>query len=164
MAKNINFWKMENYCFWLKLEHFQEKCDPKPCIMMYLGYIHLIHMVPVTFGKKKFKSWKNGPFWAKLRRVKMAWTFFLNFPQFFAWKTGFKLHPEKKFLDISTGPRRPVGQIAIFVKKMDFSGRKWHLFQKFFLFKNDQWPIVQFFSVSKIIFCCLKKKYIFHHS
>ena len=33
-----------------------------------------------------FKSSKNGTFLAKFSRVKMAWKFFLNFPQFFRFK------------------------------------------------------------------------------
>ena len=45
---------------------------------------------------------------------------------------------KKKFLDIDAVPGGPVGQIAIFLKKMHFSGRKRHFFKKFILYKYDQ--------------------------
>ena len=54
------------------------------------------------------------------------------------------------------------GQIAIFFKKMHFSGRKRHFFKKFILFKNVQWPKIQFFSVPKKIFLIQSKVNIFH--
>merc|ERR1711949_101224 len=44
-----------------------------------------------------------------------------------------KIPPEKKFLDIAAPTRCNGGQIAIFVKKMHFSGRKRHFFKKFIL-------------------------------
>ena len=65
-----------------------------------------------------------------------------------------KIPPQKKFLGIAATTRSIGGQKAIFVKKMHFSGRKWHFFKKFILYKNVQWPKIQFFSASKIIFCC----------
>ena len=65
--------------------------------------------------------------------------------------------PQKKFLDITATARSGGGQKAIFVKKMHFSGRKWHFFKKFILYKNVQWPKIQFFSISKIFFCYLIK-------
>ena len=68
-----------------------------------------------------------------------------------------KIPPQKKFLDTAATPRSAGGQKTIFVKKMHFSGRKWHFFKKFILYKYVQWPKIQFFSMSKIIFCCLKK-------
>ena len=96
MAKNVDFWKMENYCFWLKLEHFQEKCDPKPCIMMYLGYIHLIHMVPVTFGKKNSNHEKMAHFGLNWEESKWSGHFCSKVLYFFASKIGIKLPSEKK--------------------------------------------------------------------
>ena len=75
---------------------FWPKGDLKPCIIMYLGNIHNMSLVPVTFGNFFFKSSKNGTFWAKLRRVKIAWTFFLNFPQFFRLKNLCKITSQKK--------------------------------------------------------------------
>ena len=44
---------------------------------------------------------------------------------------------------------------------MHFLVRKGNFFKKFILYKNVQWPKIQFFSMSKIIFCCLKKKLVF---
>ena len=64
---------------------------------MYLGNIHNMSLVPVTFGNFFFfKSSKNGTFWAKLRRVKMAWTFLLNSAQFFRFKNWCKITSQKK--------------------------------------------------------------------
>ena len=31
-------------------------------------------------------------------------------------------------------------------KKMHFSSRKWHFFEQFILYKNEQWPKIQFLS------------------
>ena len=45
---------------------------------------------------------------------------------------------EKKFLDVSPGPHGPGDQIAIFVKKIHFLGRKWHFYEEFILYKNEQ--------------------------
>ena len=45
---------------------------------------------------------------------------------------------------------------------MHFSGRKWHFFKKFILYKNVQWPKIQFFSRSKFFFVISKKVNIFH--
>ena len=43
-----------------------------------------------------FKSSENCPFWAKLRRVKMAWTFLLNSALFFRFKNWYKIISRKK--------------------------------------------------------------------
>ena len=75
---------------------FGTKGDLKPCIIMYLGNIHNMSLVPVTFGNFFFKSSKNGTFWAKLRRVKMAWTFLLKSAQFFRFKNLCKITSRKK--------------------------------------------------------------------
>ena len=48
-----------------------------------------------------------------------------------------KYDPKKNFLDIAATARSGGGQKAIFLKKMHFSGRKWHFFEKFILFKNE---------------------------
>ena len=58
---------------------------------MYLGNMHNMSLVPVIFGNLFFKSSKNGTFWAKLRRVKMAWTFLLNSALFFRFKNWCKI-------------------------------------------------------------------------
>ena len=75
--KMLIFEKWKNMVFGPNYGIFWPKGDLKPCIRMYLGNIHNMSLVPVTFGNFFFKSSKNGTFWAKLRRVKMAWTFLL---------------------------------------------------------------------------------------
>ena len=77
------------------------------------------------FWKKKFKSWKNGPFWAKLRRVKMAWTFFLNFPQFFHLKKWCKITFKKKsFLTLARARAGQGVKLPFFSKKCIFRAEK----------------------------------------
>ena len=68
----------------------------------------------------------------------MAWTFLLKSAQFFRFKNWCKITLKKKFLDIGAVLRCAGSQIAIFVKKMHFSGRKRHFFKKFILYKNVQ--------------------------
>merc|ERR1719150_1481523 len=75
---------------------FRPKGDLKPCIIMYLGNIHNMSLVTVTFGNFFFKSSKNGTFWAKLRRVKMAWTFLPSSAHFFRFKNWCKITSRKK--------------------------------------------------------------------
>ena len=120
MAKNVKFWKMENYCFWLKLEHFQEKCDPKPCIMMYLGYIHLIHMVPVTFGKKNSNHEKMAHFGLNWEESKWPGHFSSTFLNFLPEKPVLNYIPKKSSL---TSARARAGQWV----KLPFLSKKWIL-------------------------------------
>ena len=77
-------------------------------------------LVPVTFGNLFFST-KNGTYWAKLKRVKMAWTFLPNTAQFFASKIGVKLTPKIKFFDIDA---ELVVKLPFFSEKCIFSGRK----------------------------------------
>ena len=63
---------------------------------MYLGNIHIMSLVPVPFETFFFKSSKNGTFWAKLRRVKMAWTFLPSSAHFFRLKNWCKITSRKK--------------------------------------------------------------------
>ena len=44
-----------------------------------------------------------------------------------------------------------------FCQKHAFFGQKMTFFKKFILYKYVQWPKIQFFSMSKIFFCYLKK-------
>ena len=51
---------MENYSYFVKLGHFQQKCGQKPCIMMYLSNLQYMYMVPVTFKhffSQIFQKW-----------------------------------------------------------------------------------------------------------
>ena len=75
---------------------FWPKGDLKPCIIMYLGNIHNMSLVPVTFRNFFFKPSKNGTFWAKLRRVKMARTFLPSSAHFFRFKNWCKITSRKK--------------------------------------------------------------------
>ena len=63
---------------------------------MYLGNIHNMSFVPVTFGNFFFKSSKYGTFWAKLRRVNMACTILLNSALFFGFKNWCKITSQNK--------------------------------------------------------------------
>ena len=75
---------------------FWPKGDLKQCIIMYLGNIHNMSLVPVTFRNFFFKSSKNRTFWAKLRRVKMVWTFLPSSAHFFHFKNWCKITSWKK--------------------------------------------------------------------
>ena len=75
---------------------FGPKGDIKPCIIMYLGNIHKCLWFQSILETFFFKSSKNGPFCAKLRRVKMAWTFLLNSAQFFCFENWCKITSRKK--------------------------------------------------------------------
>ena len=153
-----NFEKWKIIVFGQNYGIFWPKGDLKPCIIMYLGNIHNMSLVPVTFGNIFFSNPpKMALFGLNWEESKWPEQFCFIVLHFSDSKVGVKLPPEKKFLDISAGLQGAGGQIAIFVKKMHFSGRKWHFFKKFILYKNVQWPKIQFLSMSKIIFCCLKK-------
>ena len=92
-AKNVNFWKMEKYGFWPKLWHFLAKRWSKT---MYLGNIHSMSLVPVTFGNFFFQILQNCTFWAKLIRGKMAWIILLYSAIFFCFKNWCKITSQKK--------------------------------------------------------------------
>ena len=61
-CQKSEFFKKRNSPFFLLiLGHFLQKCCKKLCIMMYLGNIHFMFIVPVTFRNFFFiKSFKNG--------------------------------------------------------------------------------------------------------
>ena len=84
---------------------------------MYLGNIHNMSLVPVTF-RNFFKSSKNGTFWAKLRRVKMACTFLLYSAIFFRLKNWCKITSRKK------SSLRSVRCCAVQVVKLTFLSKK----------------------------------------
>ena len=48
--KKCGFLITGKYSFGLKFGHFQQKCGQKPYDMVCLGNIHIVYMVPVTFG------------------------------------------------------------------------------------------------------------------
>ena len=49
------------------MDVFSKNGVKKQCIMMYLGNIHFMYMVPVTFENFFFNSSKHGLFLAKLK-------------------------------------------------------------------------------------------------
>ena len=55
-AKNVYFWKMENFSFWPELWHFLPKGCLKACIIMYLGNIHNMTLVQVSHFQILFRS------------------------------------------------------------------------------------------------------------
>ena len=151
----VKIWFPQNTFFiWFFTErafvrHFWSKGDLKPCIIMYLGNLHNMSLVPVPFGNFFFQI---------LHKKQLNWEesnwpghFSSTFLNFYASKIDVKLPSKKKVPWHWSGAvrGRSGGQIAIFVQKMQFSGRKSHFFNKFISYKNVQWPKIQFFSMSK---------------
>ena len=120
---------------------------------MYLGNIHNMSLVPVTFGNFFFKSSKNGTFWAKLRRVKMAWTFLLNSALFFGFKNWCKLTPGKKVTWHRRGPGRSSASNYHFCQKNVFFGQKKAFFQRFHFIQK--WSVTP-----NTIFECIKNDFL----
>ena len=111
--------------FGQKYDIFSPKGGLKPCIIMYLGNILNMSLVPVTLGNFFFKSFKNGTFWAILRRVKMTWTFLLNSAQFFRFKNCCKITFQKKSsLTLALGCTGQGVKIPFFSKKCIFRAEK----------------------------------------
>ena len=86
--KMLIFEKWKNMVFGPNYGIFWPKGDLKPCIWVTYTVCLWFQSLLETFF---FKSSKNGTFWAKLRRVKMAWTFLLNTAQFFCFKNWCKI-------------------------------------------------------------------------
>ena len=62
--KQTKMWIFEtnkNPFFNISLGIFQQKWGQKPCIMMYLGNIHFMYMIPVTFGNFFFQIFQKWP-------------------------------------------------------------------------------------------------------
>ena len=83
-------------------------------------------------------------------------------PEIILQNLGRKIPIKKIFLDPSAVLCCPGGQIANFIKKMHFSGKKCHFFEKFILYKIYQWPKIHFFSGQKYFFVVPSKVSIFH--
>ena len=124
---------------------------------MYLGNIHSMSLVPVTFGNFFFfKFSKNGTFWAKLRRVKMAWTFLPSSAQFFHFKNWCIITSRKKCsLTLALSCAEQVVKLPLFSKKCIFWVEKVHFIQKCSVTQNTVFQYV------KNIFLLSQKKLIF---
>ena len=108
-----------------KYDIFSPKGGLKPCIIMYLGNILNMSLVPVTLGNFFFKSFKNGTFWAILRRVKMPWTFLLNSAIFFRFKNWCKItSPKKSSLTLAWSCAEQVVKLPFKKKKCFFRPEK----------------------------------------
>ena len=75
---------------------FRPKGDLKPHIVMYLGNIHNVSLVPVTFGKKNSNPPKMALFGLNCKEEKRPWNFCPTLPNFFASKIGVKLPSKNK--------------------------------------------------------------------
>ena len=119
----------------------EKSVNLKPCIIMYLDNIHKMSLVPVTFRNFFFKSSKNGTFWAKLRRVKMAWTFLPSSAHFFRFKNWCKITSWKKSSLTSALC------CAVLAVKLPF-------FSKKCIFRAESSFYTKMYSASKIMFFC----------
>ena len=156
--KQPKMWIFENWkiiVFGLNHGIFWPKGDLKPCIIMYLGNIHNMSLVPVTFGNFFFKSSKNGTFWAKLRRVKMACTFLPNSAQFFCFKNWCKITSRKKS-SLTLVRCCAVQWVKLpFLSKNAFFGQKKAIFHKVHFIQK--WSVTpnKIFGCVKNDFCCI---------
>ena len=91
--KMLIFEKWKNMVFGPNYGIFWPKGDLKPCIWVTYTVCLWFQSLLETFF---FKSSKNGTFWAKLRRVKMAWTFLPSSAHFFRFKNWCKITSRKK--------------------------------------------------------------------
>ena len=132
---------------------------------MYLGNIHNMSLVPVAFRNFFFKSSKNGTFSAKLRRVKMAWTFLPNTAQFFRFKNWCKITSRKiSSLTSSLSCAEQVVKLPFFSKKCVFRAEKGIISKSSFYTKMFSDPKHSFSVCQKYFFVVSKKVNIFHHS
>ena len=110
-----------------------------------------------------FKSSKNGTFWAKLRRVKMAWTFLLNSAQFFRFKNWCKITSRKKSsLTSARSCAEQVVKLPFFSKKCIFRAEKGIFSKSSFYTKMFSDPKYSFSVCQKYFFSVSKKVSIFH--
>ena len=133
----------------------------KPCMIMYSGNIHNMSLVPDTFKTFFSNPPKMAIFGLNWGESKWPGHFCSKVLNFFASKIGVKLPPGKKVPWHRRWAALSRWSNCHFFQKMHFSGRKMHFFKKFILYKNVQWPKIQFFSMFKIFFCYLKNKLIF---
>ena len=129
----------------------------------YLGNIHNMSLVPVTFRNFFFKSSKNGTFWAKLRRVKMAWTFLLNSALFFRFKNWCKITSRKKSsLTLALGCAGQGVKLPFLSKKCIFWAENDIFSKSSFYTKMFSDPKYSFSVCQKYFFVISKKVNIFH--
>ena len=77
-----------------------------------------------------FQIIKKDSFWAKLRRVQMAWTIFLNFPQFFRLKNWCKITSRKESSLNPARARAGQGVKLLFLSKKCIFRAKKGIFSK----------------------------------
>merc|ERR1712155_397251 len=127
---------------------------------MYLGNIHNMSLVPVTF-----KSSKNGTFWAKLIRGKMAWTILPRSAHFFRFKNWYKITSRKKSSLTSALCCAVLAvKLPFFSKKCIFRAEKGIFSKSLFYTKMFSDPKYSFSVCQKKFFAVSKKVNIFHHS
>ena len=130
---------------------------------MYLGNIHNMSLVPVTFGNFFFKSSKNGTFWAKLRRVKMAWTILPRSAHFFRFKNWCKITSQKKsFLTSALSCAVQWVKLPFFSKKCIFRAEKGIFSKSSFYTKMFSDPKYSISVCPKNFFLLQSKINIFH--
>ena len=151
-AKNVNFLKTKKNQFLVKIRAF---LAPK-CTKIVYHDVFWLHTLYV-FGSSQFQKLlfsnlaKMAHFWLNRTCSVGGFTMCSTLLNKILQDLSSKIPSQKK---VPWHRRSAGGQQAIFVKKMRFLGRKRHFFKKIILQKNDQWPKIQFFSASKIIFCC----------
>ena len=110
---------------------FWPKGDLKPCIIMYLGNIHNMSLVPVTFGNFFFSNPpKMALFGLNWEESKWPGHFCSIVLYFFASKIGVKLPPEKKVPWHRRWAALGRGSNCHFFQKNAFFGQKKAFFQK----------------------------------
>ena len=112
-----------------------------------------------------FKSSKIGTFWAKLRRVKMAWTILPRSAHFFRFKNWCKITSRKKSsLTLARSYAEQVVELPFFSKKCIFWAEKGIFSKSSFYTKMFSDPKYSFSVCQKYFFAFSKKVNIFHHS
>ena len=110
-----------------------------------------------------FKSSKNGTFWAKLRRVKMAWTFLPSSAHFFCFKNWCKITSRKKSsLTSALGCAGQGVKLPFLSKKCIFWAENDIFSKSSFYTKMFSDPKYSFSVCQKYFFVISKKVNIFH--
>ena len=110
-----------------------------------------------------FKSSKNDTFWAKLKRIKMAWTFLLKSAQLFRFKNWCKITFQKNIPWHWRGPGRSSGSNCHFCKKKCiFQAEKGIFSKRSFYTKMFSDPKYSLSVCQKYFFVVSKKVNIFH--
>ena len=161
-VKQPKMWIFEKWKFLVFSQNygiFGPKGDLKPCIIMYLGNIHNMSMVQVTFGIFFFQILKMALFGLNWGESKWPGHFCSKVLNFFASKIGVKLPPEKKFLDIRT---ELMVKLPFFSKKCIFRAEKGIFSKSSFYSRMFSDPKYSFSVCQQEIFLIQSKVNIFH--